>query len=362
METHGVLFEAQRAAGATFTEVAGRQAPLHYGDPRAEYEAVRQAVGLIDLSHQGKVRFSGADRVDFLNRMLSNDVKNLPVGRGCRAFLLNSKGHVVSYHVLYARADELLAETDPAMASAMIEMLGRYVVADDVTIEDISDAWGLLSLQGPKASAALADLLGGDPPALEPLQHAERQAAGGPVRIVSRSRTGETGYDLWAPADRLPALWEAAAKAGGRHGLRPVGVGALEVLRIEAGEARAADVGGDLLALETGLEHAISFTKGCYIGQEFVVRVAHRGHVNRRLSGLVLNGDRVPPAGSRVAAAGKEVGWITSAALSPALGRAIALGYVRREHNAPGSKVTALVGDAALDAEVVALPFQKSVR
>ena len=359
MATRGELIEAQRAAGAVFIEVAGRQTPLHYGDPRGEYAAVREAVGLIDLSWQGKVRVTGADRVDFLQRMLSNDVKNLAVGRGCMAFLLDPKGHVVAYLALHALADEMLADAEPPMAFAMVEMLNHYVVADDVTLEDVSNAWGFLSLQGPRAPAVLADLLAGEAPALEPLQHAEREVAGATVRIVSRSRTGETGYDLWAPMDRLPALWEAAVKVGGRDGLRPVGLAALEVLRIEAGEARAADVGGDVLALETGLEHAISFTKGCYIGQEFVVRVAHRGHVNRRLSGLVLNGDRVPPAGSKVMAGDKEMGWITCAALSPGLGRPIALGYVRRECNAPGSKVTVQAGDGALDAEVVALPFMR---
>jgi glycine cleavage system aminomethyltransferase T len=114
--------------------------------------------------------------------------------------------------------------------------------------------------------------------------------------------------------------------------------------------------------METGQEGVISFTKGCYIGQEFVVRVAHRGHVNRKLSGLVLTGDRVPAPGDRVVQGESEAGWITSAALSPALGRPIALGYVRRECNAPGSKVMVRAGGAALDAEVVALPFLKNVR
>jgi folate-binding protein YgfZ len=131
----------------------------------------------------------------------------------------------------------------------------------------------------------------------------------------------------------------------------------MNVLRLEPGQAMGSDVAGDVLAMETGLEGVISFTKGCYIGQEFVVRVAHRGHVNRKLSGLVLTGDRVPAPGDRVVQGESEAGWITSAVLSPGLGRPIALGYVRRECNAPGSKVTVRAGDAALDAEVVALPF-----
>ncbi len=362
MAEQGVLHNVHLAAGAAFAEMVGRRVAEHFGDPRAEYEAVRRAAGLIDLSHLGKVRIAGADRQDFLNRMLTNDIKTLAAGRGCPSFLLNPKGHVVAYLSLLALPDAFLAEADPAAAAAMIEMLARYTVADDVTLEDVSGAWGLLSLQGPAAPAVLGDLLGGPVPVLEPLQHVEAQVAGAAVRVVCHSRTGETGYDLWVAADRAAALWDAAAEAGGRHALRPVGLAALNVLRLEAGQAWGGDVAGDVLAMETGLEGPISFSKGCYIGQEFVVRIAHRGHVNRKLSGLVLNGDRVPEAGDKVIQGDKEVGWTTSAALSPALGRPIALGYVRRECYDPGSKVTVRTAGHAVDAEVVALPFYKRVR
>lgn len=357
MPKAGPLIQAHRAAGVAIAEAAGWLTVDHFGDPRAEYEAVRTAVGLLDLSHHGKVRITGADAQDFLNRMLTNDVKGLAAGRGCTAFLLNPKGHVVAYLVLHALAEGFLAEADPAMATSMRAMLERYVIADDVTLEDVGDAWGLLSLQGPQAPAVLGDLLGAGAPALEPLHHKEGEVGGVPVRTVSHSRAGEPGFDLWVPADRAAAVWEAVSGAGRPRGLRPVGLQALEVLRLEAGQAWASDVGGDMLALETGLEGAINFTKGCYIGQEFVVRVAHRGHVNRRLSGLVLSGEGVPARGAKVLSGGKEMGWVTSAAFSPALGRPIALGYVRRERNDPGSKVSVQVDGDAVEAEVVALPF-----
>jgi len=362
MTKQGIVHDRHETAGATFREVAGRQVPEHFGDPAAEYAAVRNAAGLIDLSHQGKVRITGGDGRDFLNRMLSNDVQALAAGQGCETFLLNPKGHVVAYLSLLALADAFIAEADPAAAAAMVEMLARYIVADDVTLEDVSEVWGLLSLQGPAAPAVLAKFLGGSAPALGPFQHEEGQVAGAPVRVVFHNRTGETGYDLWVAAAGAAALWDAVTRAGGRHALRPVGLAALNVLRLEAGKAWGSDVAGDVLAMETGLEGVISFSKGCYIGQEFVVRIAHRGHVNRKLSGLVLDGDRVPVAGDKVVQGEKEAGWITSAALSPALGRPIALGYVRRECNAPGSKVAVHAGGVAVDAEVVALPFCRCVR
>lgn len=362
MARQGSLFEVHRAGGATFREVAGWEVPDHFGDPAAEYEAARKAVGLFDLSHQGKVRLTGGDCGDFLHRLLSADVKALRPGQGCRAFLLNPKGHVVAYLALYALEEGYLAEAEPGMASAMMETLDRYIIADEVTLEDASEGSALLSLQGPAAPAVLAEVLGGGPSPLEPLSHLERDVAGGAVRLVANSRTGEAGYDLWVPAERAAALWEVVAGAGARHGLRPVGARALDVLRLEAGLAWAADLGGDVLAMETGLEHAISFTKGCYVGQEFVIRIAHRGHVNRRLAGLLLKGDRVPAAGDKVLADDREAGWVTSAAFSPALGRPIALGYVRREHLEPGSRVTVRAAGGPLDAEVVALPFLKGVR
>ena len=177
--------------------------------------------------------------------------------------------------------------------------------------------------------------------------------AGEPVRVIHRREGGVAGFHCWTAAAHGAALWAAIADVA-----VPVGMQALDTLRVEAGIPwYGRDVDETLIFPETRLEQLVSFTKGCYIGQEVVARVKYRGHINRGLSGLVLEGDRVPAAGARVVAAGKDIGRVTSAVRSFALGRPIALGYVRREHFEPGSPVDVDDGGVVLRAKVAALPF-----
>ncbi|HWN90867.1 MAG TPA: glycine cleavage T C-terminal barrel domain-containing protein, partial [Verrucomicrobiae bacterium] len=193
--------------------------------------------------------------------------------------------------------------------------------------------------------------------AAEPYSHQEVSIAGEPVRIVRRSHAASPGFDCWAAAPHGPALWKALREAGGA----PVGAEAAELLRVEAGiPAFGADVDENLILPETRLDQLVSYTKGCYIGQETVARVKYRGHVNRGLSGLVVEGKEVPTSGDVVLAEDKEVGRVTSAVHSIALGKPIALGYVRREHFEPGSAVAVRVRDQLVPARVVELPFVKS--
>jgi aminomethyltransferase len=178
--------------------------------------------------------------------------------------------------------------------------------------------------------------------------------AGGPVRVIRRSETGGPGFQCWTVAFHAPALWEALVKAGAR----PAGAEALDALRVEAGIPwYGRDVDETVILPETRLEGFVSYNKGCYIGQEVVARVKYRGHVNRALSGLVLDGDRLPASGARVVAEGKEIGRITSAVHSIALGKPIALGYVRREHFAPGTRVVVEDDSGPIPARVAELPF-----
>ena len=218
--------------------------------------------------------------------------------------------------------------------------------------EAADSAFAVIAVQGP-AAGDLLSRLAGQTLDLATYEHVEVLIAGEPVRVIHRREGGVAGFHCWTAAAHGAALWAAIADVA-----VPVGMQALDTLRVEAGIPwYGRDVDETLIFPETRLEQLVSFTKGCYIGQEVVARVKYRGHINRGLSGFVLEGDRVPGAGARVVAAGKEIGRVTSAVWSFALDRPIALGYVRREHFEPGSPVDVDDGGGILQAKVAALPF-----
>jgi folate-binding protein YgfZ len=347
------LEAVHRAHGAAMEEVSGWLAPAHYGQPAVEYRAVREAVGVMDRSMLGKVTVTGRDRQAFLQGMLSNDVNGLEAGQGTAAAFLDAHGKVRALLCVYALADRLLLELPPGLTEKTLQALDRYLISEKAVFEASDEAYAILAVQGPDAPD-LVSALAGRRLALDPYQHAEAAIAGVPVRVIHRREAGVPGFHCWTMAFQGAALWQALVDAGAR----PVGWQTLDVLRVEAGVAwYGHDVDEAVILPETRLEHLVSYKKGCYIGQEVVARVRYRGHVNRALSGLVLEGDRVPASGAEVVADGKEVGRITSAVRSVALGRPIALGYVRREHFEPGTPVGVRDGDVLIPARVAALPF-----
>jgi folate-binding protein YgfZ len=351
-----LLNDAHQADGAVFGESAGWLVPLRYGDPLAEHRAVMGATGLLDRSMVGKVVVTGRDRATFLQGMLSNDIKALQPGQGCPAAFLDAHGKVVSLLAVYVLEDRILLELPAGSTDKFLQTIDKFLISEKAYFEASDDGYVVLSVQGPGAEKTLAGLAAA-PLAAEPYSHQEASIAGEPVRIVRRSHAASPGFDCWAAAAHGPALWKALREAGGA----PVGAEAAEVLRVEAGiPAFGADVDENLILPETRLDQLVSYTKGCYIGQETVARVKYRGHVNRGLSGLVVEGKEVPTSGDVVLAEDKEVGRVTSAVHSIALGKPIALGYVRREHFEPGSAVAVRVRDQLVPARVVELPFVKS--
>jgi folate-binding protein YgfZ len=350
------LHDLHQRLGARLGEVDGALVPLHYGSPAAEHEAVRERAGLIDRSHRGKVEVTGRDRVPFLQGMLSNDVKALQAGHGCAAAFLDAQGKIVSLLAVHCLADRLVLEMDRHLVEPTLTGLDRFLISERVELEDVSAATGLLTLAGPAARKSLEAALGRAVPDLSPRHHASLAWEGHTLRVVRSDETREEGYDLWAPLSALPALWERATQAG----VRPVGEEAWNVLRVEAGRVRhGVDVDGTTLLLEAPLDDAYSLGKGCYIGQEVVARVTYRGHVNRKVVGFALPDARLPVAGAAVTVEGRGVGRITSAVVSPALGRGLALGFLRREHWAPGTRVEVDSPEGALTAEVAELPFHR---
>jgi len=347
------LEAVQKAAGAAFAAFAGGELPARFRDLQHEWAAVRQRCGVFDARFRALLAMTGSDRITFLQGMVSNDVARLGEGEGTYAAVLTQQGKVVSDLRIYVLADETWLDVPAARAAAVRESLERYIVADDVEFRD-DHAWApLVGLEGPQADRILVAVTGEAVPGLRAFAHRVQTFDGTQVRVVATTHAGEQGYLLFGNPEVGGKLWEHCCAAGAE----PVGMEALDVLRIEAGIPwHGHDMDDTTLIGEVGLAAAISFTKGCYLGQEVVERVAARGQVQRKLVGFLCDGQAVPPAGTKLMAEGKEVGWITSAARSPARGATIALGYVRREWWEVGSEVRLGTGENAM-ARVVALPF-----
>lgn len=349
------LHDAHVAAGATVEPVCGWQTPLTYGDARAEYRAVREGAGVIDLGARGVIEVTGRDRARFLHALLSNDVKALAPGQGCAAALLDPHGKVQVVVAVWVLEDRILLVTPPSTAAATLEALDRYLFAEKVELRDASDETARLLLAGPQAPA-LAERLTGVRPPETPWASVPARLGDVDGRLVAGAgESGEREVWLVVPAAAGTRAWDAARAAGAR----PVGLVALESLRLEAGVPRFGhDVDDSVLLPEIPSEHLVSHTKGCYPGQEVVVRIRDRGHVNRLLRGLLLEGERVPAPGARVEVDGAPVGQVTSATRSIGLERPIALAFVRRAHG-PGARVTVRVDGEGVPATVSGLPFAR---
>jgi len=337
-------------------EACGFVLPQNYGDTVAEHEAATTAVGIADRSLIGKVTVTGRDRQAFLQGMLSNEVTNLQPGQGTAAAFLDAHGKVMALLEVYVLEDRLLLGLPPGLTQRTLERLDKFLISEKAYFEASDDTFAVLAVEGRGAENLLSSLSGRSLD-LVPFSHVEVSIAGAPVRVIKRSEAGGPGFQCWTMSFHGAPLWQALVDAGAR----PFGEEALNVLRVEAGVPRYGhDVDETVILPETRLEQLVSYNKGCYIGQEVVARVKYRGHVNRALSGLTLDGDRVPAAGASVLAEDKEIGRVTSSVRSVALGRPIALGYVRREHFTPGTAVTVRDGDTTLPAHVAELPFVKS--
>jgi folate-binding protein YgfZ len=348
----------QKAVGATYVERFGVEVPDRFGDPADEYAAVRSGAGLVDLSFRGLIELSGSERLRWLNGRITNDVKALRAGAGMPAAVLTAKGHLVSDLTVLGLADAVWIDLPRDRVEPVRSAFERYIVADDVQTADLGDRFARLAIAGPQAARVLAGVLGDDVPAMPHWHHVERRLGEVSLRIVASRWLALPGFDAIVPVEAAGQVWEAFLRGGREAGLRPVGLTALEWLRVEAGWPWCGvDFDERNLLMEALTTSHVSFTKGCYVGQEVVTRIEHQGHLNKKLCGLALDGTTVPAPGASVVRGDRTVGQVTSAVLSPSMGRAIALGYVRRECWEPGTRVRIVAGADALDASTTALPF-----
>lgn len=351
------LEELQRQHGAVFVERDGWRIAASYGDTRGEYETVRddRGAGLFDLSSRGRIRVSGTEAVAFLNGLITNDVKNLEEGAWMAAAFPNAQGRFIAHARVLRQNESYIFDTDAVTHERMFKTLERFTLAGDFRVEDLTEKTALISVQGAGASAMVSRTLGEAAARVERGRIVSADWNDQSLAVIRSTRTGEDGFDLLVSAERASALWEMLASAGAR----PVGADALEILRIEAGLPRyGADMDETNVVLEAGLDDAVSFTKGCYIGQEIIARVHWRGHVAKRLAGINLDGAGEIERGDKIKSLdGKEIGRITSATRSPHLEKTIALAYVKYDYLAPGTKVFVVMREDERAAHVTMLPF-----
>jgi folate-binding protein YgfZ len=335
--------------GAVHADDRGIVLPQRFGDdPAPEHAALRDGAALVDCGFRTLVRATGDDRATFLHGMLTNDVAGLAPGAGCSALLLTIQGRVTADLRVAALADAILLDVDRRVRGDLVDALEKLIIADDVELGEPPEPVALVGLEGPGAAA----LLGGALASLPPFGHGETTIAGVVVRAQRASEVRGPGFVLHVPAGRAPQVWDDLVA----RGARPCGMLALEARRIEVGVPRIGlDMDGTTLALEVPVADAISGTKGCYLGQEVIARGTARGHVNRRLVGLLVEGPG-PPPGAPLVRDGKEWGHLTSVARR-ADGGLVALGLVRREQWEPGTELAVRHGHAVTLARVAALPL-----
>jgi folate-binding protein YgfZ len=333
----------------------------------AGYDAARTGVAAGAPGPRGWVRVWDADAASFLHGVLTNEVASLAPGAWRYAAYLTPQGRMVSDMRVLRRAHDLVLETEPHAAAPLARRFDASIFTERVRI-DLGFPWPgavgeppgaeTIVVCGPRAPDVIASVLERDGPAVETHQFAELVVDGAPIVLVGHDDLGTPAVDVTGPPDVCARLG-CDLRDAGAAALGPL---ALEALRIEAGTPRfGSDMTEDTIPLEAGIEgRAISFTKGCYVGQEVIIRILHRGHgrVARRLVGLSLEGEETPAPGSRISAADRDVGVITSAAFSPGLHRPIALGYVHRDASASGTSVA--VGPTGIPARVTELPFIRS--
>jgi folate-binding protein YgfZ len=322
-----------------------------------EYSAVREGgAGVIDLSARGRLLVSGSEAVLFLNGLITNDMKTLAMDSWMPAVFPNVQGRLIAAVRIIHRHDGFLIDTESLSLETVTKLLERFTLAGDFRLKDLTTETTMLSVQGGNAAAVIHQVLG-----VEAAMVARGQAATAPlengseVTVIRATHTGEDGFDVFADAQNGPALFGLLVQAGAQ----PLSPEAAETLRIEAGIPRfGIDMDETKVVTETNLDDAVSFTKGCYIGQEIIARIKYRGHVAKKLTGVQLDQEPAIESGAKIFSADeKEIGSITSATISPRLRQTIALAYVKYDYLEPGTKVKVVSAEHEYSGVITELPF-----
>jgi folate-binding protein YgfZ len=335
------LAEVHRKAGTKLGVWFGCVLPDDFGDWQREYFFATKSVALIDKNYRAYVSFTGPDRVRYVNAILTNNIKDLQPFQGNVSLLLSPQGRILAEIETHAHADKLFCVSYAMIRERLIEVLEKFIIMDDVALTDESLRYGTLSLEGPVAPKLLQELAGIDLAKLEDFASVEIQIDSLPCTITRKSFGSLLAADILIVHENLESLWNILLEKTRAAGGGAMGYTALNALRLAQNVPWFGyDFSEKQIPHEAGLEEShISYTKGCYTGQEIVERVRSRGQVNRRRINLLFPGSSVPSAGDSLTSEGKEAGFVTRASALPSQPFAIGMGYLRKENNSPGSQV-----------------------
>jgi folate-binding protein YgfZ len=333
----------------------GATTAARFADPQLELAALLGGCGIYDLGFRGRISLAGGDRTRWLNGMVTNNIRDLALGRGVYAFLLNPQGRILGDMSAYNLGETIVVETDRSQVEKIVATFDHYIIMDDVEVTDISEKQTTLGLAGPK-SRAILNAAGIEVPEMQPLQmitpRCNCDCGCVSCTVVRGEDEHHESYEIWLAPQDVYKTWHTLLAAGAT----PVGSEALEMHRVAAGiPIYGIDIRERDLPQETEQMRALNFNKGCYVGQEIVERIRSRGNVHRKFTGFVVEGRVAVAVGAKIISGEKEVGEVTSVATLPAPSghRTIALGYIRREVGVPGREVT--IGTAK--ATVIQLPM-----
>jgi aminomethyltransferase len=333
------LLDLYRSRQATLVEVGDRLLPAHFGDPIAEYDAVRNHVGVFDLSQRSLLRLIGLDRMSVLNSLVSNDLNALSAGQGLHTAFLDLRGNILADARIFCSTESLIVDIPESRKETILRYVQRRLAVEDVRIEDLSADYTMLSIQGPYAVRLLPAVASTSDLPSEDLTHLQFTMVDIPVVVIAVTHGAELGYDLMMSATKLLDLVTHIEEVGKRWSLSWVGIEAQEMLRIEAGiPVYGTDINEKNSIVESGQDRWISF--------------------NRHFAGFILEGKQPVATGASIYDGEREIGSITSCRFSPRLGAAVALGYIRRDYLIPKTQVMVRDGEKSVLATVHMLPIQ----
>lgn len=357
---HTALFKKHLDLGARMGSFAGFEMPIHYSSILEEHSAVRERVGLFDLSHMGEFEIGGTGARQFLQELTTNDVARLGAGQAQYTAICNENGGIIDDCVLYRREDDYLLVVNASNIGKDFDWLQQNQT-EDVALRDLSDETSLIAVQGPDSRALLAKLSGHSVSnGLSFYQHATTTIDGVTLLCARTGYTGELGYELYLPNADAERLWDALMVAGESLGVKPVGLGARDTLRLEMGYSLYGnELDESTTPLEAGLGWITKLDKGDFVGRDAILRLKSAG-ISRKLVAFEMEERGIPRNGHPILRDGANIGQVSSGTFSPSLKRGIGMGYVEAERSTVGEEIEVGIRDASVRAVIVRPPLWKN--